>query len=150
VSGINPGKAMEQANNPGPPASALTSQDDNLGLATEECCISYKKFREAQRCKTLGFSFFSLPAVSSSNRTLDATPFAFLRRVSSVRVGSSLMFYPHLSVSDYQTRQAFAGIMGCPTLQPKAVPNSDMFWTTPFTRNWRGECGSVCTCNRSC
>ena len=53
-------------------------------------------------------------------------------------------------VLPYHTRQTFSGIMGWPTLQPKASPNSGMFWTTPFTRNCRGECGSVCTCRRNC
>jgi hypothetical protein len=50
----------------------------------------------------------------------------------------------------YQTRQAFRGIIGWPTLHPKAWPNSGMFLTTPFTRNSRGECGSVCTCSLIC
>ena len=50
----------------------------------------------------------------------------------------------------YQTRQAFTGIIGWPVLHPKAWPNSGMFWTTPLTRNSRGECGSVCTCSRTC
>ena len=39
---------------------------------------------------------------------------------------------------DYQTRELFSGLIGSPTLQPKAFPNSGMFWTTPFTRNFSG------------
>ena len=35
----------------------------------------------------------------------------------------------------YQTRQALVGIMGWPTLQPKALPNSSKFWTVPLTRH---------------
>lgn len=45
----------------------------------------------------------------------------------------------------HQTRQALAGIMGWPVLQPKARPNSGIFCTTPLTRKRRGEWGSVWT-----
>ena len=48
----------------------------------------------------------------------------------------------HLQLT-HQTRQAFSGIIGWPTLQPKALPNSGKFSTVPFTRHWPELCGSV-------
>src|SRR5580704_7782613 len=41
----------------------------------------------------------------------------------------------------YQTLHICAGAMGWPSLQLNAFRNSGIFETTPFTRNWLGECG---------
>ena len=43
----------------------------------------------------------------------------------------------------HQTRHEFAGYIGVPFLQPKALPNSSKFWTLPLTLHLPGECGSV-------
>ena len=43
----------------------------------------------------------------------------------------------------YQTRQEFAGTIGLPLAQPKALPNSSKFCTEPLTRQRPGEWGSV-------
>ena len=43
----------------------------------------------------------------------------------------------------YQTRQDFAGTIGWPCLQPKALPNASKFCTEPLTRQRPGEWGSV-------
>ena len=48
----------------------------------------------------------------------------------------------------HQVRQTLAGIMGWPTLQPKALPNSSKFCTVPLTRHLPGECGSVLASTR--
>lgn len=56
----------------------------------------------------------------------------------SLSPGSRVSF-----VAPYQTRQLFAGYIGVPCLQPKALPNSSKFCTLPFTRHLPGECGSV-------
>src|ERR1700678_2536895 len=40
---------------------------------------------------------------------------------------------------DYQTRQDFAGYIGCPFLQPNALANSSKFCTVPFTRQRSAE-----------
>src|SRR5947209_6273131 len=53
---------------------------------------------------------------------------------------SAEMAVPH---DCYQTRQGFCGIIGCPTLQPKALPNSGKFCTDPLVRYLPGECGLV-------
>jgi len=61
-----------------------------------------------------------------------------MRGCLSIPAWSSKSKRPVLS-SSYQTRQAFAGIIGCPVLHPKAWPNSGMFCTTPLMRNSLGE-----------
>jgi len=43
----------------------------------------------------------------------------------------------------YQTRQEFTGYMGCPFVQPNALPNSSKFCTDPLVRQRPGEWGSV-------
>ena len=43
----------------------------------------------------------------------------------------------------YHTRQEFAGYMGWPLVQPKALPNSSKFCTEPLTRQRPGEWGST-------
>src|SRR5438874_10977640 len=48
----------------------------------------------------------------------------------------------------YQTRQAFSGIIGCPTLQPNALPNSGKFCTLPLMRHLPELCGSVLASTR--
>jgi hypothetical protein len=40
---------------------------------------------------------------------------------------------------NYHTRQDFSGYIGCPLVQPKALPNSSKFCTDPFTRHLPGE-----------
>ena len=45
--------------------------------------------------------------------------------------------------SAHHTRHAFSLTIGWPALQPKALANSGMFCTTPFTRQRPGECGSM-------
>ena len=40
-----------------------------------------------------------------------------------------------VTYSLYQTRQLFAGIIGWPTLQLNALPNSSKFCTLPFVRH---------------
>jgi hypothetical protein len=39
----------------------------------------------------------------------------------------------------YQTRQEFAGNIGCPLVHPKALPNPSKFLTVPLTRQRPGE-----------
>ena len=52
--------------------------------------------------------------------------------------------------SCYQVRQPpEAGIIGCPTLQPNALPNSSKFCTVPLTRHSPEECGSVLASTRA-
>jgi|SRR5580698_1793676 hypothetical protein len=60
--------------------------------------------------------------------------------VSILETWGILRFYP---VFFYHTRQLLSGIIGWPLWQPKALPNSSKFCTTPFTRNIPGECGST-------
>ena len=43
----------------------------------------------------------------------------------------------------YQTRQEFAGYIGWPLVQPKALPNWSKFCTVPLTRQRPGEWGST-------
>src|SRR5579864_926513 len=57
-----------------------------------------------------------------------------IRHGSIVQIGTASVLK-----TNYQTRHTFCGIIGWPTLQPKAWPNSGMFCTTPLTRNSRGE-----------
>ncbi len=49
------------------------------------------------------------------------------------------------STATYQTLHTLSAgfTIGEPGLQPNAVPNSGMFTTTPLTRYFGGECGSV-------
>ena len=54
------------------------------------------------------------------------------------------------SWSTCQTRQAFTGSIGWPTLHPKGCPNSGIFCTTPLARASSEEWGLVCTCRRNC
>ncbi len=57
----------------------------------------------------------------------------------------------HSRTSCYHTRQEFSGTMGCPLVQPKALPNSSKFCTVPLTRQRPGECGSVSArCRADC
>jgi hypothetical protein len=49
----------------------------------------------------------------------------------------------------YQTRHDFAGAMAWPSLQLKALRNSGILATAPFTRSSAGECGLVSACCRS-
>ena len=60
------------------------------------------------------------------------------RRLGGMQVGDA----PGLA-GGYQTRQELAGYIGCPLLQPKALPNSSKFWTLPLVRQRPGEWGSV-------
>jgi hypothetical protein len=46
--------------------------------------------------------------------------------------GTSNVSPRQASWGTYQTRQAFTGIIGWPTLHPKACPNSGIFCTTPL------------------
>jgi hypothetical protein len=50
---------------------------------------------------------------------------------------------------NYQTRQLLTGIIGWPTLQPNALPNSSKFCTVPFTLHSPVLCGSVFACTRA-
>ena len=40
-----------------------------------------------------------------------------------------------ITTQNYQTRHEFSGIIGWPTLQPNALPNSSKFCTVPFVRH---------------
>src|ERR1039458_2007793 len=50
---------------------------------------------------------------------------------------------PGTLLPDYHTRQEFTGYIGCPCLQPKALPKASKFWTEPLTRHFPGEWGST-------
>src|SRR5579864_6129746 len=50
-----------------------------------------------------------------------------------------------LKLEVHHTWQAFSATIGCPALHPHAFWNSGMFCTTPSTRYFPGECGSVNT-----
>src|ERR1700736_6123371 len=49
----------------------------------------------------------------------------------------------------YQTRHEFSGIIGWPTLQPNALPNSSKFCTVPLVRHSPVLCGSVFASTRA-
>src|SRR5277367_1869328 len=49
----------------------------------------------------------------------------------------------------YQTRHEFVGIIGWPTLQPNALPNSSKFCTVPFVLHSPVLCGSVFASTRA-
>ena len=56
---------------------------------------------------------------------------------------------PSTSNLVHHTRQAFTGIIGCPTLQPNALPNSGKFCTEPLMRHSPELCGSVFASTRA-
>src|SRR5947209_15575417 len=62
------------------------------------------------------------------------------RRARMPAATTAMMAVPHVS---YQTRHGFCGIIGCPTLQPNALPNSGKFCTDPLVRYLPGEWGLV-------
>ena len=58
----------------------------------------------------------------------------------SKRAGSDQTFWSiHPAGQAYHTLQEFAGYMGWPLVQPKALPNSSKFRTVPLTRQRPGE-----------